>query len=270
MEAAGWAPPRERAKIGKAALLWIVLSRGLDGMSSARPDKAYVIGAGLAGLAAAVRLVEAGSRSSSARRPRPVAVAAPISTPSLADHRQRQPPGAVGQPGGEAIPRHESAPRTSWSVRPRRGSVFADVGTGERWTIRPSGRRPAWWIFSPERRVPVQRPPTIWVWRACSIGRRQAVDQAIRASGPVWDRLMAPFLLAALNTDPAAGSAAWPRRGARNPGQGGRFYQPRIAHPTLSAAFVDPAADLSYPPRWGLAPGRRLRGMDFEGARVTP
>ena len=31
MEAAGWAPPRERAKIGKAALLWIVVSRGLMG-----------------------------------------------------------------------------------------------------------------------------------------------------------------------------------------------------------------------------------------------
>jgi squalene synthase HpnD len=31
MEAAGWAPPRARAKIGKAALLWIVLSRGLMG-----------------------------------------------------------------------------------------------------------------------------------------------------------------------------------------------------------------------------------------------
>jgi squalene synthase HpnD len=31
MEAVGWAPPRKRAKIGKAALLWIVLSRGLMG-----------------------------------------------------------------------------------------------------------------------------------------------------------------------------------------------------------------------------------------------
>jgi phytoene synthase len=31
MEAAGWAPPRHRAKIGRAALLWIVLSRGLMG-----------------------------------------------------------------------------------------------------------------------------------------------------------------------------------------------------------------------------------------------
>jgi phytoene synthase len=31
MEAKGWAPPRERAKIGKIALLWIVLSRGLMG-----------------------------------------------------------------------------------------------------------------------------------------------------------------------------------------------------------------------------------------------
>jgi phytoene synthase len=31
MELAGWAPPRARAKIGKVALLWIVLSRGLMG-----------------------------------------------------------------------------------------------------------------------------------------------------------------------------------------------------------------------------------------------
>jgi presqualene diphosphate synthase len=31
METAGWAPPRARAKIGKVALLWIVLSRGLMG-----------------------------------------------------------------------------------------------------------------------------------------------------------------------------------------------------------------------------------------------
>ncbi len=31
MEAAGWVAPRQRAKIGKAALLWIVLSRGLMG-----------------------------------------------------------------------------------------------------------------------------------------------------------------------------------------------------------------------------------------------
>jgi len=31
MEAAGWAPPRARAKVGKVALLWIVLTRGLIG-----------------------------------------------------------------------------------------------------------------------------------------------------------------------------------------------------------------------------------------------
>jgi phytoene synthase len=31
MEAAGWAPPRTRAKIGKVSLLWIVISRGLMG-----------------------------------------------------------------------------------------------------------------------------------------------------------------------------------------------------------------------------------------------
>jgi squalene-associated FAD-dependent desaturase len=149
--------------------------------------------------------------------------------------------------------------------------VFADVGTGERWTIRPSEGALPWWIFSPSRRVPGSKAADyLGLAGLLYPGADKRVDQAIRASGPVWDRLMAPFLLAALNTDPAAGSAALAAAVVRETlAKGGRFYQPRIAHPTLSAAFVDPAADFLTRHGGALRLGRRLRGMDFEGARVT-
>ena len=49
--------------------------------------------------------------------------------------------------------------------------------------------------------------------------------------------------------------------------KGGRAYRPRIAHPTLAAAFVDPA--LAYLKRKGaqIRLGQRLRGLIFGPAR---
>ena len=53
---------------------------------------------------------------------------------------------------------------------------------------------------------------------------------------------MRPFLLAALNTEPEEASAALAGAVLRETlAKGGRAYRPRIAHPTLAAAFVDPA-----------------------------
>jgi hypothetical protein len=40
--------------------------------------------------------------------------------------------------------------------------------------------------------------------------RDHAVGEVIRFSGTLYERLLRPLLLAALNIDPAAGSARWP------------------------------------------------------------
>ncbi len=83
-EAVGWAPPRRRVSLGKARLLWIVLRHGLVGLM--RPAHVYVVGAGLAGLSAAVRLAGRGARGACCRgaRARPAGAAAPTSTPRSA------------------------------------------------------------------------------------------------------------------------------------------------------------------------------------------
>ena len=63
------------------------------------------------------------------------------------------------------------------------------------------------------------------------------------ARAPLWDRLMRPFLLAALNTEPEDASAAAGGRGAaRDPGARAGTPTARASpHPTLAAAFIDPA-----------------------------
>jgi len=65
---------------------------------------------------------------------------------------------------------------------------------------------------------------------------------AVKDRGPLWQRLMHPFLLAALNTEPEDSSAALAGAVLRETlAKGGRFCRPRIAHPSLAAAFIDPA-----------------------------
>jgi squalene-associated FAD-dependent desaturase len=129
-------------------------------------------------------------------------------------------------------------------VGPRRAEfAFADLATGERWRLSPNEGPLPWWIFDADRRVPGTKPTDylrLAALLAADATRR--VDEVIPCKGALWDRLIRPFLLAALNTKPEEASAALAAAVLRETlAKGGRACRPRIAHPTLSAAFVDPA-----------------------------
>jgi len=121
--------------------------------------------------------------------------------------------------------------------------AFADLASGERWTLRPNDGPLPWWVFDAGRRVPgtksldyLRLAPLLFA------GPAQRIDEAISCKGALWERLMRPLLLAALNTEPASASAALAGAVLRETlAKGGRACRPRIAHPTLAAAFVDPA-----------------------------
>jgi len=96
--------------------------------------------------------------------------------------------------------------------------------------------------------------------------KKAAIGKIVTDRGPLWERLMRPFLLAALNTEPEDASAALAGAVLRETlAKGGRYYRPRIAHPTLAAAFVDPA--LAYLKAKGAAIqlSTRLRDLAFDG-----
>jgi squalene-associated FAD-dependent desaturase len=149
--------------------------------------------------------------------------------------------------------------------------AFADAASGAAWTIRPNARPLAWWVLSKARGVPGARPADYLAMLPLlrpPPGRR--VDQVIACEGPVWEGLIRPFLLAALNTPPETGSAELAGRVIRETlARGGAAYRPRIAHPTLAAAFVEPA--VAYLARRGgrLRLGRRLRALETNGGRVV-
>jgi hypothetical protein len=80
---------------------------------------------------------------------------------------------------------------------------------------------------------------------------------------------MAPVLLAALNTRPEEGSAALAGAVVRETlARGGQACRPRIAHPTLSAAFIDPALRFVETHGGSVRLGQRLRSLNFEADRV--
>ena len=120
---------------------------------------------------------------------------------------------------------------------------FADLRSGERWRFKPNEGPLPWWIFESARRVPGTGPLDYARLAALLVaGPARRIDEVISCEGPLWERLMRPFLLAALNTEPEKSSAALAAAVLRETLlKGERAYRPRITNPTLSAAFVDPA-----------------------------
>jgi squalene-associated FAD-dependent desaturase len=120
---------------------------------------------------------------------------------------------------------------------------FADLATGERWTLRPNAGRLPWWILDSRRRVPGTRAPDylapISVLRAPA---STSVGKVMACRGPLYDRLWRPVLLAALNTEPCEADAQLAGQILRETlGAGGHACRPIVATGGLSAAFIEPA-----------------------------
>ena len=148
---------------------------------------------------------------------------------------------------------------------------FFDLDSGRGWTLRPNDGPLAWWVLSGRRRVPGARLgdylKLIDLLRAPPGAR---IDQVIECRGVLWDRLLQPFLLAALNTHPPEASAALAAAVIRETlARGGRAYRPRIAEPSLAAAFIDPAAAFLQDRGAQVRLGRRVRAMTFDHGRVS-
>ena len=80
---------------------------------------------------------------------------------------------------------------------------------------------------------------------------------------------MHPFLLAALNTEPEKGSAGLAAALLRETlAKGGDAYRPRIAHPTLAAAFIDPALNYLEGKGGKVRIGARAKSLLFNGSKV--
>ncbi|HEX3635746.1 MAG TPA: hydroxysqualene dehydroxylase HpnE [Paraburkholderia sp.] len=226
----------------------------------------HVIGAGLAGLAAAVQLqrrgaqvvlhdaaAQAGGRCRSYYDPKlGVTIDSgnhTVLSGNFATLNYLRAIGAADELVGPAQPEYP----------------FVDLATRARWTVRMSPGRLPWWIFDPNARVPNTGPTDYLALVPLLFAKPgRSVAQTMRCNGPLWDRLLRPLFLAMLNIEPREASAELTGAMVRETlVAGGLACRPLVARNGLSSAFVDPALRLLQHGGAAIRLGSRLTDIVF-------
>jgi hydroxysqualene dehydroxylase len=148
--------------------------------------------------------------------------------------------------------------------------LFADVASGERWTLRINDGRLPWWIFDPARRLPGTRsldyvPLVRLLWAR----RGKSVGEIISCKGLLYQRLVEPLLLAALNIDPPHGSAKLASAVIRETiAAGGRACRPLVARDGLGSTLIEPALETLQHRGAVVRLEHQLRALRFAADRV--
>jgi squalene-associated FAD-dependent desaturase len=120
---------------------------------------------------------------------------------------------------------------------------FVDVASGARWAVRVNAGLVPWWVLAPSRRVPGTRARDYLALLKLRRARRgDLVAPMVGQAGALYRNLLEPLAIAALNTMPEVASAA-PLRAviAETIERGGARSVPRFPKVGLSESFVDPA-----------------------------
>ncbi len=235
-------------------------------------DTVHVVGAGLAGLAAALRLCSTNRRI----------VLHEASRHAGGRCRSYHDP-ALGLvidngnhlvlSGNLAVRNYVEAIGAGDKLKPTRDAAFdfADLATGARWQVIPNSGSLPWWIFSSKRRVPGTRwSDYLGLGKLMRAGPKDRIQDVMRCEGLLWDRLWHPLLVAALNTDPKTSSAALAGAVVRESlAKGGDACRPLVATEGLAEAFVDPALATLKDRGVDIRFDHRLRGLTMDGTRVA-
>ncbi len=147
---------------------------------------------------------------------------------------------------------------------------FVDLATEKRWTLRFNDGRLPLWILDPARRVPGTRvldyaPLVRLLWPPAG----KAVGEVIACEGLLYERLVEPLLLAALNIEPPLGAARLAAAVIRETlAMGGRACQPLIARDGLGTTLIAPALALLQRRGAAVRMEHQLRALRFVGDRV--
>ncbi len=239
-------------------------------MSSHVRPRVHVIGAGLAGLSAAMALVEGGRAVS-------IHEAGPAAGGRCRSYFDRE-LGCRIDNGNHLLLSGNSA-AAAYLARIGAGDSmvgpadpvfpFIDRADGTRWVVRLDRGRIPFWIFDRTRRVPGTR------WRDYLAllrlrGAQGTVAEAIGDAGPLYRRLLEPLAIAALNTAPDVALAALMQAVvAQTLGAGGAACRPLVPREGLSESFVDPAIDWLHQRGATVGFGRRMQSLERERDHVS-
>jgi len=120
---------------------------------------------------------------------------------------------------------------------------FIDLATAERWTVQPGRSRIPWWLFDARRRVPGTRAADyLNALRLAFANPDATVAGCLGPDSAAYRRFWQPLAVSALNTAAEEGAASLLWAVVRETfGRGEAACRPRIAAEGLSACFIDPA-----------------------------
>jgi len=232
----------------------------------------HIIGAGISGLSAAVRLANANFKvhvheatQQAGGRCRSYFDAATNLTIDNGNH-------LLLSGNRHAIAYARSIGTEAGLVGPKSAQFpFVDLATGQRWQLDLGESRLPLWVFDEARRVPdtgvrdyLALLPLIWA------SQGKLVADTIPCKGTLYDRLVQPLLLAALNVDPPEGSAGLAGAVVRETLlAGGQACRPLIAREGLSAVLVEPAIKLLRDKGATIRFGHELRELGLSAGRLS-
>jgi squalene-associated FAD-dependent desaturase len=234
--------------------------------------RAHVIGAGLAGLAAATRLARAGMQV----RLYEAAQAAGGRCRSYEDAELgcRVDNGNHLLVSGNAAAMayvNEIQAAATFAPQDIAAFPFLDLKTGERWSVRPTEGLLPIWMFRADRRVAGSRAwDYLQALKLRTASERASVAQVLPRGSILYDRLWRPLCVAALNTAPEEASARllWSLF-AQTFGRGGAGLHAMLPIHGLSESLVDPALRLLTRRGSEAAFGHRLRALSMAGDNVA-
>jgi len=150
------------------------------------------------------------------------------------------------------------------------GFHFLDLARDHRFVVRPNDGPIPWWIISPERRV----PGTNWLDYFAAIKLAFAPPGASVADVLPHDELYRilwePLAVSALNTpiEEASAQGFW-RVLAKTLAKGGQFSRPLIARETLADTFVTPGLAFLTARGGEVRLGTRIKRLDYADGKVV-
>ncbi|MCI4678915.1 hydroxysqualene dehydroxylase HpnE [Rhodoblastus acidophilus] len=147
---------------------------------------------------------------------------------------------------------------------------FCDLARKTRWKLRPNAGKLPWWILAPDRRVPNTAGLDYLALIKLLFARPDQTLQPFLGTGEIARNLWNPLFVSALNTDPAEASAALAGAIVRETfAKGGDACRPVVAVEGLSAAFVDPALEFLRGKGAEIRFGASLKAIDFAEDRAA-
>jgi hydroxysqualene dehydroxylase len=148
---------------------------------------------------------------------------------------------------------------------------FIEAASGQRWTVRPNRGVFPWWVLRADKRVPQTRASDYLAALALRRADPSATVAAVLDPAQnLFRRLWEPLAVAALNTSAEEASAAlfW-RILVETLGRGGAACRPLLPRLGLSETFVEPALARLRVRGAEIHFGARLKALTFGPQRVS-